>query len=162
MHALYLCVQAASDPSDPVMPFQSRLILEGDRIILHSVSEGNHICVHVCRPHQISTVRLPSSWTWVDHVLFPCSRRHACMRGNSLRFLNNTHTCLQAPSDPSDPNSALAKQLDLGRSLRLWLQLQGSVNTLYDSSTSENNAGGIQVRMFTMHLNHTAAWNTLM
>ena len=31
-------------------------------------------------------------------------------------------------------------QVDLARSLRLWLSLQGSVNTLFDSSTAEGNA----------------------
>ena len=35
--------------------------------------------------------------------------------------------------------------VDLGRSLRLWLNMQNSVNTLFDSTTAEGNAGGAQV-----------------
>ena len=35
--------------------------------------------------------------------------------------------------------------VDLGRSLRLWLSLQNSLNGLFDSTTAEGNAAGGQV-----------------
>ncbi|KAK9816421.1 hypothetical protein WJX72_000053 [[Myrmecia] bisecta] len=48
------------------------------------------------------------------------------------------------PGKADDPNQATAVILDLGRSLQLWLNLQNSVNGLYDSSAAENGQGGAQ------------------
>ena len=44
-------------------------------------------------------------------------------------------------SPPPQPRSHLPPQAQLGKSLRLWLDLQNSLNALYDSSVAENNYG---------------------
>ncbi|KAL3142271.1 hypothetical protein ABBQ38_002614 [Trebouxia sp. C0009 RCD-2024] len=47
----------------------------------------------------------------------------------------------KASTEPVDANQAVDRQLDLGRSLQVWLNLQNGVNALFDSTSTSQNLG---------------------
>ena len=97
--------------------------------------------------NKVSTLRLG----FVLNLPYPCAAHRLCCAPVQIINYNLDILSLSqmskdlAQAAQSGQQTGPVGGVDLARSLRLWLNMQNSVNTLFDSTTAEGNAGGAQV-----------------